>query len=106
VDVGAIREKIAAGKYIVAFTHTEKLRTRRISARDIERAIGAGAIIEEYLDDPRGASCLILGMVGARPLHVLCGRLDAEEILIITSYEPDPEEWENDWKTRKKSHND
>jgi putative ABC transport system substrate-binding protein len=36
------------------------------------------------------------------PLHVLCGRLDAEEILIITAYEPDSKEWENDWRTRKK----
>ena len=24
-----------------------------------------------------------------------------DEILIITAYEPDAEEWEEDWKTRK-----
>lgn len=106
MDVDAIKEKIARGKYIVAFTHTEKLRIRRISAHDVEQAIRAGTIIEQYADDPRGASCLILGLVGPRPLHVLCGCLDAEEILIITSYEPDPKEWENDWKTRKKKRNE
>jgi len=33
---------------------------------------------------------------------VLCGRLEEDEILIITAYEPDPEEWEADWKTRKR----
>jgi hypothetical protein len=50
---------------------------------------------------PRGASCLILGSVGGRPLHVVCGRLESDDILIITAYEPDPGEWENDWRTRK-----
>ncbi len=102
MDIEAIRAKIQRGTYLIAFTHTEKLRQRRIKAQDIEQAIKAGVLIEEYPDDPRGASCLILGLVGERPLHVLCGRLDAEEILIITAYQPDPAEWEDDWKTRKK----
>jgi hypothetical protein len=37
-----------------------------------------------------------------RTIHVVCGHLEAEEILIITAYEPTPGEWEPDWKTRKK----
>jgi len=102
MDIEVIREKVEAGKYAVSFTHTEKLRQRRIKAHDIEYAVKSGDIIERYPDDPRGTSCLILGVVGNRPLHVLCGCLDAEEILIITAYEPGPAEWEDDWKTRKK----
>lgn len=102
MDIETIREKIAKGRYIISFTHTEKLRQRRIKAYDIEQAIKSGDIIEEYLDDPRGASCLVLGFAGARPLQLVCGRLDAEEILIITAYEPDPQDWEIDWRTRKK----
>ena len=62
-----------------------------------------GMIIEPYPDDPRGASCLILGFTEkVRPLHIVCGRLEDEEILIITAYEPDSIEWESDLKTRKK----
>lgn len=101
IDIEAIREKVGEGRYAISFTHTEKLRRRRIKAQDIEETVKTGSIIEEYPDDPRGASCLIFGLIGERPLHVLCGRLDAEEILIITAYEPDPAEWEDDWKTRK-----
>ena len=101
MDIDDIRGKVLRGKYVIAFTHTEKLRQRRIKAWDIEEAIKTGTIIEEYPHDPRGASCLILGLVAHRPLHVLCGRLDAAEVLIITAYEPDPEEWEDDWRTRK-----
>jgi len=102
VKIEAIQERIDRGRYIISFTHTEKLRQRRIKAEDIEQAIKAGAIIEDYPEDRRGPSCLILGFAGKRPLHVVCGQLEAEEVLIITAYEPDPAEWESDWKTRKR----
>ena len=103
MDIEDIREKIQSGKYIVSFTHTDKLRLRKIKADDIEKAISTGEIIEPYPDDPRGPSCLILGYTQEnKPLHIVCGRLEENEILIITAYEPDTNEWEIDWKTRKK----
>src|SRR4030042_3472227 len=102
MKIERMREKVKAGKYIISFTHTEKMRLRRIEAQDMEEAIYKGSIIEPYPDDPRGASCLILGLTNkGRPLHIVCGRLEDDEILIITAYEPDAEEWEEDWKTRK-----
>ena len=102
MDIETIRDKIQSGKYIVSFTHTEKIRLRKINIEDIEQAISGGTIIEPYPDDPRGASCLILGFTEkVRPLHIVCGRLEDEEILIITAYEPDSIEWESDLKTRK-----
>lgn len=103
MDIEAIRTKVKSGKYIISFTHTEKVRLRKIEAVEIEEAICNGTIIEAYPDDPRGASCLVLGFgTRNRPLHIICGRLEEDEILIITAYEPDPKEWEVDWKTRKK----
>lgn len=103
MDIESIREKIMSGKYLISFTHTEKVRYRKIESKEIEESIYSGKIIEPYPDDPRGASCLILGYSSQnRPLHVLCGRLGEEEILIITAYEPNPDEWELDWETRKK----
>jgi hypothetical protein len=92
---------LAACTEVVSFAHTERPR-RRISAGDIERAVGNGAIIENYPQDPRGPSCLVLGHSGKRPIHVVCGRLSSEEILIITACQPDPEEWESDWATRRR----
>jgi len=98
-----IQRKIRAGKYYISFNHTEKLRLRKIEAADIEEAILGGEVIEPYSRDPRGASYLILGMTSSdRPLHVLCGNLEEDEMLIITAYEPDPTEWESDWRTRKR----
>jgi hypothetical protein len=103
MDIESICAKVKVRKYIISFTHTEKIRLREIEVQEIEAAICKGTIIEPYPDDPRGASCLIFGFTSkGRPLHVVCGRLEEDEILIITAYEPDPEEWESDWKTRKK----
>jgi hypothetical protein len=101
VDIEDIKRKVGEGKYAVSFTHTEKLRLRRIKTGDIEQAVKSGNIIENYPNDPRGPSCLVLGRIGDRALHILFARLEAEEILVVTAYEPDPEEWENDWQTRK-----
>ena len=100
MNIETIREKIKAGKYIISFTHTEKIRLREIEAEEIEEAICKRTIIEPYPDDSRGASCLILGFTNkGRPLHVVCGKLEEDEILIATAYEPDSKEWEADWKT-------
>ena len=48
MDVEAIKGKMVKGRYVIAFTHTEKLRQRKIAALDIEQAVKAGSIIEEY----------------------------------------------------------
>jgi len=102
IDIQSIREKVKRGKYRISFTHTEKLRERKIEMQEIEGAVSVGEIIEAYSDDPRGPSCLILGFAHqGRPLHIVCGDLDDKRILVITAYEPSLEEWEEDWKTRR-----
>jgi hypothetical protein len=53
VDIEDIKRKVGEGRYI-SFTHTEKLRSRRIKATDIEQAVKSGNIIEDYSNDPRG----------------------------------------------------
>jgi len=64
--LAAIRERVARGEYVVSFTHTEKLRERKIGAEDLEAAIRNGVIVEDYSHDPRGPSCLILGRATGR----------------------------------------
>jgi len=69
MDIETIRAKVKSGRYIISFTHTEKIRLRKIEAEEIEATICKGTIIEPYPDDPRGASCLILGITSkGRPL--------------------------------------
>ena len=77
----------------------KRLMQRGISQSDVIHAVQTGEIIEQYPNDYPYPSCLVLG--NAPPLHVVCGEGDGE-IWMITAYSPDPEEWENDLKTRKK----
>ena len=78
----------------------KRLLQRGISQASVVQAILSGEIIEQYPDDYPFPSCLLLGLSGD-PLHVVCGQ-GKDEIWMITAYHPDPAEWEDDLKTRKK----
>ena len=73
---------------------------RNISEIEI-RAAGAHArIIEDYPDDKYGPSCLIMGITeNGRILHIQTNYPPI--VKVITVYEPSPDEWEADSKTRK-----
>lgn len=97
-----IKEKVAKEKYYISFAHTEKLRRRKISTKDIEEAISNGDIVENYPLDLRGPSCLISGFnLKGKSLHIVCGKIE-EKIIIVTVYEPSSDEWEDDLKTRRR----
>ena len=102
MEIKWIRDQIRQARFLVSFTHTEKLRRRRIEIEAIKEAVAGGGIIESYPEDARGPSCLMLGWSQTgRPIHVVCGKTQDDWLLIITAYEPDPDEWERDWKKRK-----
>lgn len=72
-----------------------------IYRRQVTDAIENGEIIEQYPDDYPHPSCLILGWdETGDPVHVVAG-LGEAAVWIITTYYPDPEKWESDWKTRR-----
>jgi hypothetical protein len=74
---------------------------RMITTADIRAVIEAGEIIEDYPDDIRGASCLMLGLADKRPVHVVCAPKD-DYLAIITAYVPSDQEWEGGYRKRKK----
>ncbi len=72
---------------------------------ELLEALEGGEIIEDYPDDRPYPSCLILGRAQlGRPLHIVCAPvLDETLLIVITTYEPDPNKWEADLKKRKRS---
>jgi len=61
-------------------------------------AIAGGEVIEEYPEDPRGASCLILVRTPTgKPLHMVCG-FDREGWAVIY---PEESKW-IDERTRRR----
>ena len=65
---------------------------RNVSRAEIEESIYNGRIIEEYPEDKYSPSCLIYGQTNKkRDLHIHLSI--PPMIVIITVYEPSPEEW-------------
>lgn len=64
-----------------------------ITAKQVEEALKKGfELIEDYQDDPRGHSCLILTWVNDKPVHIACAPHE-DVLVIITVYMPNDEEW-------------
>ena len=72
---------------------------RLISPGEVERVVVEGDLIEDYPEDPRGHSCLLLGAPTGRPVHVVCPPR-TEYLAIITAYVPEPRQWSPDFRRR------
>ena len=94
----------AAEKKILFLPHAVRQISRperMIRVAEVRSCVTGGELIEEYPEDVRGHSCLILGDGDdRRPIHVVCSP-KADYLAIITAYEPDPAQWEADFKTRR-----
>lgn len=75
---------------------------RMITAAEVRRIVETGEVIEEYQEDVRGSSCLVFGMCGPRPIHVVCSPRP-DYLAIITAYVPERNQWEDGWKVRIRS---
>jgi hypothetical protein len=93
----------AATQKLLFLPHTIRQMSRpdrMISTQEIERIIITGEVIEDYPQDSRGHSCLILGLgQNNRPIHIVCSPKN-EYLAIITAYLPDPLQWSSDFKRR------
>ena len=73
-----------------------------IRSHQVREVLESGERIEDYPDDTPLPSYLVLGIGASRVLHVVAADdQDHDETIVITAYEPDPNEWEADFKTRK-----
>jgi hypothetical protein len=76
---------------------------RLITTSEIRKVVEQGEVIEDYPEDVRGHSCLMLDFGESnRAIHVVCSPKD-EYLAIITAYLPDADEWSGDFRVRVKS---
>ena len=96
-----IQARVKERNYRFTLHAGDRMTERHISVSEVEEALvsGSAEVIEDYPDDPRSPSCLILGMTGGgRPLHIQCTY--PPNVAVVTAYEPKSEEW-IDWRIRK-----
>jgi hypothetical protein len=99
------RVREAAQKRVLFLPHAVRQMSRpdrMISAAEVRGVIEHGEVIENYLEDTRGESCLTLGYgESKRPLHVVCAPKE-DYLAIITAYLPDEAEWSDSFRVRRK----
>lgn len=81
----------------------QRMFEKNISKEDVLTVIANGSVIATYSDDKPFPSFLKLGFVNERPIHVVFA-VDEESgtCHVITVYPPDPDLWNNDFKSRRK----
>ncbi len=97
--------KESAAKKILFLSHAVRQMLkpdRMITTKDVRHVIANGEVIEDYPEDVRGHSCLIHGITTDRSIHVVCSPKE-EYLTIITAYVPNKQDWEDNYKKRKKS---
>jgi len=97
--------RLSAAKRILFLSHAVKQMSRpnrMITTIEVRNVIATGEVIEDYPDDPRGSSCLMLGFGDmGRPIHVVCSP-KPDFLAIITAYLPNEDEWSDDFRVRTK----
>jgi len=98
----AIRKLAAQKAFRWTFHALRQCQDRGISPQIVFSSLAKHAeVIEDYPNDPRGHSCLVLTFENGdpcKPLHIVVG---VDSAVIITVYRPDPLEWLEDFKTRR-----
>lgn len=60
-------------------------------------------LVEAYPDDKYLPSYLLLVRHGSEAFHVLfAADVEGDNVRVVTSYRPDPREWQPDMKTRRR----
>ena len=80
----------------------ERMAQRGVSEEDVMHVLLTGETIQVYADDTPFPSELILGWRKRRPLHLVVATDTVHHRkIVITVYEPHPEQWEADFRRKK-----
>ena len=95
----------AASKRVLFLPHAVRQMSRpdrMIAPSDVRRVIEGGTLIEDYPEDVRGHSCLLLGFEeqSNAPIHVVCSPKD-DYLAVITAYRPETDHWTEDFRRRR-----
>jgi hypothetical protein len=90
VDIKWIKECVRNNAYFLSGHADEERMDDNLTIPEIEEALLSGRILEDYPDDRRGESCLVVGFTNSGiPIHVVCGERE-DGFVIITIYIPSP----------------
>ncbi len=91
-----VRAEIQAQAYELSMHADDERLADHLTIAQVEHVLLHSQILEDYSDDPRGESCLVVSLTPeATPTHIVCGRNRAGHLLIITVYIPTMPKWKD-----------
>ena len=80
----------------------QRMFARQVSVENVRQVLQSGEMIEDYSAEMPAPGGLMLGQPGRRPLHVVMAEnTQADELVVITVYEPNPAQWKPGFRDRK-----
>jgi len=96
ISLDFVRSEIRNQSYEITLHADEERISDQLTIAELESVLLSGMILEQYPDDQRGESCLILGFSPEGiPVHVVCGKNSLEHLLLITVYVPTMPKWKD-----------
>ena len=91
-----IRAEIVAQSYEISVHADDERLADHLTIAQVEHVLLHCQMLEDYPDDPRGESCLVLGFTPeAISTHIVCGRNRTGHLLLITVYIPTMPKWKD-----------
>ena len=101
-----IRALVAGGTWRPTHHALRRIQERDLLLQDALDGLETGELVEDYPGDPRGPSVLVFSVTSTKlPLHAVWGIAanDNPMVSLVTVYIPNPSEWLEDNKTRRKT---
>lgn len=90
MEIDWVKECVKYGDYYFSAHGDQERMNDNLTIPDVEEAVLSGRILENYPEDKRGESCLVVGFSNAGvPIHIVCGERNGK-LVIITVYIPKP----------------
>lgn len=101
IDIDGLQDICRDNKIKWTLHALKRIRERKISSNTVINAIIHGEAITYYHDDKPFPSYLIFNGIEDSPIHVVAST-DSSTVYVITAYIPTLDDWEDDFKTRRK----
>lgn len=100
--IAFIQDRVRQRRILWTYHVNLRLAGRFITREAILAAVESYELVEAYPEDKSLPSYLVLGHHETERFHVLFATdVPGENVRVVTAYRPDPEEWEDDLKTRR-----
>jgi len=97
-DINWIQSKVSQCEYYLTRHGEQERQNDNLTIAEVREALLNGMVLEEYEDDVRGESCLVVGFTNSgKPLHIVCGEL-VGDLAIITVYVPGPPKFKSPYE--------